>query len=408
MIGIGAIATMLLICTPSARALGTQLLVSNVHALQRPGTALIDVTFDLETVDDVLVDVHLFLSPNSGTSYPYLCHTVSGDVGSSVSPGLSRHIVWDAGADFPTFSSATCCLRVTADDAPDMARFAYVPPGTFMMGSPASEPERLANETQHQVTLTHGIYVQNTEVTNQQFRDMVQWAYDRGYVTATYSSVRDNLDGSYATLNMMGTQYAEIYFNAGVFSCSDPNSPVMTLTWYGAVAYCDWLSLQQGLPRAYNHATWTCNGGDPYAATGYRLPTEAEWEFACRAGTQTPFSGGSCLSSVDDANYDGRFPYTGCEFGPQIGWTTTVARYPANAFGLYDMHGNLYEWCNDNYGAYSGNATDPVGTAIRSSKAVRGGNWAMDAGHARSAARSSQSENTAWYAVGFRPVRTAH
>jgi formylglycine-generating enzyme required for sulfatase activity len=277
-----------------------------------------------------------------------------------------------------------------------------------MMGSPASEPERLANETQHQVTLTHGIYVQNTEVTNQQFRDMVQWAYDRGYVTATYSSVRDNLDGSYATLNMMGTQYAEIYFNAGVFSCSDPNSPVMTLTWYGAVAYCDWLSLQQGLPRAYNHATWTCNGGDPYAATGYRLPTEAEWEFACRAGTQTPFSGGSCLSSVDDANYDGRFPYTGCEFGPQIGWTTTVARYPANAFGLYDMHGNLYEWCNDNYGAYSGNATDPVGTAIRSSKAVRGGNWAMDAGHARSAARSSQSENTAWYAVGFRPVRTAH
>ena len=79
--------------------------------------------------------------------------------------------------------------------------FAYVAPGTFTMGSPTNEPGRLSDETQHQVTLTHGIYFQTTEVTNQQYMEMAQWAYDHGYVTATSSDLRDNLDGSTQNLN---------------------------------------------------------------------------------------------------------------------------------------------------------------------------------------------------------------
>jgi len=173
--------------------------------------------------------------------------------------------------------------------------------------------------------------------------------------------VYDNLDGSTQLLKDLGAGGYEITFSAGVFSCINPTHPVKYVTWYGSAAYCDWLSLQQGLARAYNHSTWQCNAGDPYTAPGYRLPTEAEWEYACRAGTQTPFSTGNCLDAGTEANYQGGIPYTGCPTGPYVGWTVFVGSYSANVFGLYDMHGNLYEWCNDWYGTYGGTVTDPVG-----------------------------------------------
>jgi formylglycine-generating enzyme required for sulfatase activity len=254
--------------------------------------------------------------------------------------------------------------------------------------------------------LTNGIYVQATEVTNQQYRDMAQWAYDHGHATATSASLSDNLDGSTQELIDLDSVYSELSFSAGVFSCINPTHPVKYVTWYGSVAYCDWLSLQRGLPRAYSHNTWQCNGGIPYSAAGYRLPTEAEWEYACRAGTQTAFNMGSCLDAGIEANYDGRYPYTGCAPGSYVGWTVPVGSYPANAFGLYDMHGNEWEWCNDWYGTYGETVTDPVGPVAGSYRVIRGGYWKNLLRYCRSASRGYNIPVSASLHVGFRPVRS--
>jgi formylglycine-generating enzyme required for sulfatase activity len=285
--------------------------------------------------------------------------------------------------------------------------FVSILPGTFMMGSPTTELLRNTDETQHQVTLTHRFYCQATEVTNQQYQDMAQWAYNNGHVTATTSGLYDKLDGSTQLLKSLGLAEYEMTFSAGVFSCINPDHPVKNVTWYGSVAYCDWLSLQQGLPRAYSHSTWQCNSGNPYTATGYRLPTEAEWEYACRAGTQTPFNTGSCLDAGTEANYNGSSPYTGCPPGPYVGWTVPVGTYPANAFGLYDMHGNLCEWCNDWYGTYGGTVTDPVGLGAGSNRVFRGGYWFSSAQSCRSAVRSLLGPSFEGGSVGFRPVMSA-
>jgi formylglycine-generating enzyme required for sulfatase activity len=393
-----------------AQAVGTQLLVSNVRAQQRLHTTLVDITYDLETVGDLPVWASLFLSTDSGATFPNLCRTVTGDVGAGVLPGADRHIVWNVGTDFPgDLINEGCRLRVTAYDRESVEDYAYVASGTFMMGSPEDEPERTPMETQHQVTLTHGIYVQTTEVTNQQYMEMAQWAYDHGYVTATSASIRDNLDGSTRELLLWNSGNCNISFNGGTFTvdAGKEHYPVMDVTWYGAVAYCDWLSLQQGRTRAYSHVTWRCNGGNPYAAVGYRLPTEAEWEYACRAGTQTPFATGACLDAGTEANYQGAYPYTGCQSGPFVGWTTPVGSYPANAFGLHDMHGNLYEWCNDLVDSYGGTVTDPVGASTGSSRVLRGGYWNIYAQYCRSAARyDNPPEHSSQYR-GFRAVRSA-
>jgi formylglycine-generating enzyme required for sulfatase activity len=401
------IMAVLLLSATLVQAQGTQLLVTNVQVQQRQFTATWDVTYDLETVGDIAVTVSLFLSTDGGASYPNLCATVSGDIGAGVLPGTGKHIVWNAGAAFPGLSSSTCRLQVTADDAANLGDFVYVAPGAFMMGSPTTEPGRYSDETQHQVTLTHGIYVQTTEVTNQQYMELAQWAYDQGYATATAASLSDILDGSIQILKTLGSGSSEMTFSGGVFSCVNPTHPVTYVSWYGSVAYCDWLSLQQGLPRAYSHRTWQCNGGIPYTAAGYRLPTEAEWEYACRAGSQTPFHTGSCLDAGTEANYNGGSPYTGCPTGPYVYWTVPVGNYPANAFGLHDMHGNLFEWCNDRYGTYEGAETDPVGPVAGSYRVLRGGDWSFSAQYCRSAFRDYFYADHSGFVVGFRPVRSA-
>jgi formylglycine-generating enzyme required for sulfatase activity len=161
----------------------------------------------------------------------------------------------------------------------------------------------------------------------------------------------------------------------------------------------------EGLTPAYTidgtSVTWN------KSANGYRLPTEAEWEYACRAGTTTPFSIGKNITT-DQANYDGNYPYNGNALGEYRKKTTAVGSFEANAFGLYDMHGNVWEWCWDWYGAYAdGSQTDPTGAAFGTERVLRGGGWNYYAVDLRSANRGSNSPDVRNGSRGFRVCRSS-
>jgi formylglycine-generating enzyme required for sulfatase activity len=229
-------------------------------------------------------------------------------------------------------------------------KFVFIKPGTFMMGSPTDEPGRGSNETQHQVTLTKGYYMQTTEVTQGQWK---------------------------AIMNK----------NPSNFSSCGNNCPVEEVSWNEV----------QGFITVLNQKEKT---------DVYRLPTEAEWEYAVRAGTSTPFAFGNCLST-NDANYEGDYPLTGCSKGIYRKKTIAVGSLKANAWGLYDMHGNVWEWCQDWYGSYPTNSlTDPGGPSSGSNRVLRGGNWRFYAQHCRSAARNSFSPGTRGSTIGLRLSRT--
>jgi sulfatase modifying factor 1 len=209
---------------------------------------------------------------------------------------------------------------------PDLSlEMLWVEPGTFTMGSPTSEDGRYSNETQHQVTLTNGFWLGKHEVTQ------AQW---------------------------------ELVMDSDPSSFKGANRPVEAVSWTEVTAFCNKLTEAER------------TAGRLPAGMTYQLPTEAQWEYACRAGTQTAFSFGDGLTS-GQANIRG---------GP--GETTDVGKYPANPWGFHDMHGNVWEWCADWYGDYpAGAVSDPVGPAVGSIRVLRGGSWYYSALDARSARR---------------------
>jgi formylglycine-generating enzyme required for sulfatase activity len=244
--------------------------------------------------------------------------------------------------------------------------FVRINGGTFIMGSPAYEPEHFDNEgPQHQVTVS-SFYMEKYQVTQ-----------------AEYQVV-------------MGTNPSEF---------KGSNLPVEQVDWYDAVEFCNRLSQREGITPAYSGSgdNITCN----WNANGYRLPTEAEWEYACRAGTTTPFNTGDNITT-DQANYDGRNPYNKNATGIYRGTTTAVGSFASNHWGLYDMHGNVWEWCWDWSASYSCEAqTNPDGAVLSAYRVLRGGSWDDDGQYLRSAFRLNYASPSSRYNIlGFRLVRS--
>jgi len=288
-----------------------------------------------------------------------------------------------------------------------MSTFELVTPlDVFVMGSPDNEAGRGDEEVEHPVLLSTPYYIFSTEVTNQQYAELAQWAYDNDHCTVSGNSLLDALDGSTEVLLNMADSDCEISFSGVVFTveAGKGTHPVKEVTWFGAVAYCDWLSLQEELPRAYDHDTWLCNNHSPYTAVGYRLPTEAEWELACRSGTTTAFANGGLSPVRTRCEFNATLDQIGWYCGNDPGWTSPVARKAPNNWGLYDMHGNVNEWCNDWYAGYSNQLEDPVGPTTGAYRVVRGGSWADFAKTCRSASRLGYHPEGSL--IGFRPARS--
>ena len=261
--------------------------------------------------------------------------------------------------------------------------FRLLPAGSFQMGSPETELHRSADETQHEVRMTQPFYMGTHEVTQKQFQRIM------GYQPGTFGS-----DGN------------------------EPNLPIESVNWFEAVHFCNILSriedrdpyyLIEEVKRNEEHriiyAEVSIKGG-----AGYRLPTEAEWEYACRAGTRTIYNHGNRISTAD-ANFDGTQPYLNSseetEQKSEINrqQPVKVGSFNPNSWGLYDMHGNVWEWCEDWYrDTYE--PQDQTNTPNRSSTAeervVRGGGWISSAKLCRSANRGRfHPEFTRSY-LGFR------
>jgi len=249
-----------------------------------------------------------------------------------------------------------------------------IPAGTFIMGSPNSEPGRNTIETQHQVRLSE-FKLSKYEVTVKQFKAFVDAT---GYVT----DAENGVGGKVGSIVWTGT--ALDYKTEANWRCNEKgnprrpneyNCPVVHVSWNDAEAFAEWM--------------------------GCRLPTEAEWEYACRAGTTTIFNLGNNLTT-SQANYDGNssFKNSRSEFREKI---MVVGCFTPNKWGLFDMHGNVCEWCSDWYGDYPTKAQiNPKGPATGKRRTSRGGGWMYNAQRIRSADRGADLPANRTCYRGFR------
>jgi formylglycine-generating enzyme required for sulfatase activity len=248
----------------------------------------------------------------------------------------------------------------------DPELMALIPAGTFRMGNITEHPEGLVAESPvHEVTITRPFLMARTEVTQAQYE-------------AVMGSNPSHFKG--------------------------PDLPVERVSWYEAVEFCNELSRQEGLDPCYSGSgsSILCD----FTANGYRLPTEAEWEYACRAGTETDFYTGNMTHS-GSSPLDPALDRAGWYDGNSGSRTHPVGEKEPNAFGLYDMHGNVSEWCWDWYGSYASSpAGDPRGPASGSSRVLRSGSWDYIARYCRSAYRNTTNPVSRSYIFGFRLVRT--
>ena len=390
----------------------------------------------------------------------WFSNSVSGNYWSSTSMYQSPSIAWDINIDYgivsysdKTLKENVLLVRGGIDNSSLGISEVQIPGGEYQMGDHFGfvDPSHPSDETPIHLVKVNTFIIATTVTTNQQFLAFLNASLLKGLV-----EVRSNVvyaAGS-STVYCYTNQYASYYsigYDGKVFSIADfrSNHPVVGVMWSGAAAYCNWLSLQNGLQECYNLKTWDCD----FTKNGYRLPTEAEWEYAGRGGHTNPYYNYPWGNDVDKtkANWPGSGnPYQGTNaaaypFTTPVGffdgtlhlksdynWPGSATSYQtsngANSYGLYDMAGNVWQFVNDWYGQnyYSLSPYDnpkgpdstfkmPDGKPYRG---MRGGNWyngdlvsGVDDGHSRvsnrnpSYYRGPQDPNHPWYHVGFRVTR---
>ena len=398
--------------------LAGEVAVTNVRASQHTGSKLVDIFYDVASSDSDRLTVSAAIMTN-GVVVPDSC--LIGDVGAGVRPGAGKRIVWNAGPDWNGPRSGSVRVSIVADDGRVLSTGDYlvidlsggasagsypvtylggvpvggwtdtyktaklvlrkIPAGTFTMGSPTEERERDHDEAQHAVTLTKPFFIGVFEVTQRQwelvmgnrpsFFNNAEYYAARPVEQVSYYDIRENPDNS--AISPHWPQSAQVH----------------------ADSFIGRLRAKTGL-------------------TALDLPTESQWEYACRAGTETALNSGKNLTSTEqDANvaevgrywYNGGSGYSqGC--APTAG-TAIAGSYLPNAWGLYDMHGNAWEWCLDWYGTYPGAAIDPMGPVAGSVRMLRGGSWIINARFCRSANRSYYYwPDYRHFLVGFRAAMT--
>lgn len=250
-----------------------------------------------------------------------------------------------------------------------------IPAGTFDMGSPTTEPWRSTNESQFSVTLS-AFKMSKYEITNAEYAAFLN-AKSIGS-NGLYAAGAYPLDALINQNIAWGLTYT---VNKWVPVAGYENHPVISVTWYGAKEFATYV--------------------------GGTLPTEAQWEYASRGGTTTPFNTGNCISNLQ-SNFNWALPYYGsCTLTATTSQSKTqaVGAYAANAYGLHDMHGNVWEWCADWFDTYPTTAQiDPTGPSIGSYRMARGGSWNYSPQYIRSAHRAYYDPRSRNPDLGFRVV----
>ena len=307
-----------------------------------------------------------------------------GPAGPGVRPGVpaqnlasttGKQPIHKAGANLAKNSSITkTATQGPLEDLPEAAphlTLLWIPPGRFWMGSPESEPERRDSEGPQHLVQLQGFFMSQTPITQAQWREVAGWK-----------------EGP-------GEQWGrELKLDPSRFQSNNDHYPVENVSWLDAMEFCNRLSQRTGRT--------------------YTLPSESQWEYACRAGTTTPFHFGDTISP-ELANYRGDFAYADGPQGVYREKTTPVGMFPANAWGLHDMHGNVWEWCLDEWhDSYEGAPTDgrawldaAEGQKSKESvksKLLRGGSWLDLPRFCRSACRFLPRPGIAYSGVGFRVV----